>query len=137
MKRYGRWLISIIYWDGILPMALLAIPGWLPLHLLHDDVVCLIYVLLAIAFFFIRIRIACRRFQEADLLGWQWLAFWCGIILLMLLEVSLLGMRDMAHMVTAHDWRVWFVLYGVYWVLMAAAFFPFGEEDTLDEVETY
>jgi hypothetical protein len=80
MNRYRDWALSVLCWDGILPLVLLVLPVNLMRLFPQQATVQLISAVGApIVAFLLRLVIGNQRFLHFDHFRWQRYVFWVAI----------------------------------------------------------
>ncbi len=96
---YRNWLLSVIGWDGILPLIVILVPFAIRVCLPgHADVMVLTAVFLPIAAFLLRFGIGMHHISANAcgivFRGFQYLAFAMGVLILLCLEAIMIAMQS-------------------------------------------
>lgn len=130
MNRYSDWILSVLCWDGLLPLAVVASPTIVAFLLPgRQGALELTFVVVPITAFLSRAWNGRRRFLRGDMFVWQVVIFGFAILLLVLLDAMLI----MFHLINvgrvpAEAYYTWACLFFVYLTLMGIALFPAREE---------
>lgn len=132
--RYRRWLLQLFVWDGLLPLALVNAAAIVPILFPNPRWLGeLGAVFLPIFGFFVRMRVAYSYAEENESNGFQYIAFWLALLLLMCLDALLILFIQEAALIKQDDWLTWLMLYGVYLVIIGFALFPFKGSEISDQ----
>ena len=124
--RYRKWLVQLFVWDGLLPLLIINFAVILPIVIPKPRWIAeLAAVFLPIFGFFVRMRVAYAHAEENQSNGFQYIAFWMALLLLMCLDALLILFVQAGQRIGAGDWQAWLTLYGVYLLIIAFALFPF------------
>ncbi|MBX3435293.1 MAG: hypothetical protein KF847_18395 [Pirellulales bacterium] len=124
-SRYADWLLTLLRWDGLLPAFMAATPrvakllcdGW-PL------VQVLVGVFLPIGVFFVRAGHGAMQLRDGRHAPWQAAAFYLALLILLLFDALVAIFIMIPGGITRRDWQIAGTMFGAYFVLAAAAFFP-------------
>jgi hypothetical protein len=128
----SSWLIRLIAWDGVLPVAILSAP-FLVRWLIPDNrsAIELTAVVLPLVAFFVRYQVGRRHIASNDcgpvVRRVQVVVLCLGIFVLVLIDAVMVLCHVMpkgAAFTTTTDLIVWMVLYAIYLAAMALAMYP-------------
>jgi hypothetical protein len=140
--NYVTWLLKLVAWDGVLPVAVLLMPTVVEtLFPNRRGVMEVAAVTVPILVFFIRFFVAKRHIFSNQCTGLvrgiQLVALCVAILVLLLIDSFIILAHEMpkgAMFATDTDLLVWAVLIAVYVTCMAFAMFP-GSTEELTTVE--
>ena len=95
---YKYWLLSVVGWDGVLPLIVILVPFTIRACLPgHAEVMVLTAVFLPIAAFLLRFGIGVHQISANGcgivFRGFQYLAFAMGVLILLCLEAIVIAMQ--------------------------------------------
>lgn len=124
--RYKDWALSLVCWDGMVPVFVIGLPITLRVLFPGNDVInSLAACVIPIAAFVIRAAMADGQFEREEQYGWQQLLFIFAIFYLVFVEalVILLLLEPGTH-VTIVDFLGLLLLYFPYLLAVGVALFP-------------
>jgi hypothetical protein len=136
MNRYTEWGLTVLCWDGLLPVVVVGVPAIIAFALpKQDDLHVLANIAIPIVAFFVRCVMAHRHFQGEEHYGWQGVIFVLAIFYLIFVETLLILFGDLRNGVRADDWYVLGLMYLVYLAMVGLSLFPFRRAEKPAEVE--
>jgi hypothetical protein len=122
-ERYWKWALNLLLWDGMLPVAVLAIPQ--VVSLLHNQRLSeLTFLFVPVVAFVIRYLHGMRRFRRRVMRIWQLPVFFVAIFVLFVLDSLLVLCSLIKDAPPAGFWWLCLAIYLAYLGMMAIAFFP-------------
>jgi hypothetical protein len=129
VNRYYQWLLNILGWDGLLPVAVVAAPNLVALLFPgRQGALELTFVVVPIAAFLIRMANGVNRLRRGEFYFWQALLFGVAIFFLVGLDAALIMFHLINGGVGVGAWCALGGLYLVYLTMMAIALFPWRLE---------
>jgi hypothetical protein len=123
--RLKKWALSVLCWDGALPLAVVAVPKLVSMIFANrQGAMELTFVIVPVVAFVIRYLNGISRYRNHQLYVWQLVVFFAAILLLFALDALLILALIVQNGPPESFWAVWFTLYGIYFAVMAIAMFP-------------
>jgi hypothetical protein len=118
------WAFAIICWDGLLPIAVIGVPGLIAAIFPRAEVLHIIaYVFFPIGAFFLRLRIGRKYFDASGSYSWQKFLFVVSIFFLVILETTLILFHELNNQ-AEDDWIMLGKVYLIYLATMSIAMLP-------------
>jgi hypothetical protein len=124
MRRLKEWAVSLVCWDGLLPIAVLAIPNLVALLLPNCQGIIAMLGVTPVVALSVRFVIGWKRMKNGKSYGWQTIVFTFAISALFLFEAFLLNDQIGGGPKIADPTGL-LVMFLSYLVTMAVALFPF------------
>lgn len=125
MNRYSDWILTVLCWDGALPLAVFALPR-LAMKVFpgRHGLMELTALVIPICAFFFRGAHGFTRYRNGGFRFWQTGLFVAAILLLALCDTVFILFVTIPNIAQDSDWHVLWVIYLIYVTLMAITFFP-------------
>ena len=123
--RLKEWLILLICWDGLLPIAVIGIPSLVNFLFPNWQIgLAILGVFVPVAALTIRFVIGWQRMRIGKAYGWQMVLFTIAISALFLFEAFILN-DEIGKGPKIADPQVLITMFAIYVAMMAIAMFPF------------
>lgn len=125
MNRYSNWFWTVLCWDGLLPVTVIAAPHLVSLLLpRRPGALEMTFVVVPIVAFLIRASHGAKLLRGGNMHVWQIVVFGLAIFLLFVLDAMFIMIYMVKNGVPIAAWYTLAVLYLIYLAMMATALFP-------------
>lgn len=124
-QRIRGWALSLLCWDGLLPLAVIAAPKVVQFAMpMRQGALEITFVVVPVAAFVLRFVNGHMRFQSGQMYLWQLAVFYLAIFLLFIIDAMLTMAQMVNGPVTSETVQCLCAMYLIYLVLIAVALFP-------------